>query len=469
MSRVSRRHFLSNLGNALRDRFDAAGNVADIEESITVLSEALAAAHHGDSDRAGCVANLVSSLVMASERGGGRGALDRAIATLQQEAANFSGAHPERRTYLAALGYAHRAQFDATGDDEALENAISSFRQAADAMPDDHPRRAEYLAGLGSALRRRFERTTDRAAGGQAISACRSAAAIGTAPASMRALAARDWGQVAAEMGDATEAMNGFAAAVKLLDMVAWRGLHRGDQERQLGRFVALACDAAAWAIRAGHPERAVELLEQGRGVLLAHSLDERARYYDLDRAASDLAARLASIDQNLEHLPSADDPMKADDVIMAGWRSDLTRQRDILLQQIRELPGFADFLQAPAFADLRDAAARGPVVIINMSAYRCDALTTARCCLRPARSRISMGYSSARITSYAQQFPMHRLSSSFTPATVWRFGCGGPANGPPGTRASCAEHPFLISCAGNVCLSGPSGPGLVPAALGLV
>ena len=120
--------------------------------------------------------------------------------------------------------------------------------------------------------------------------------------------------------------------------------------------------------------------------MLLAQSLDARARYHDLDRAAPGLAARLASIDQSLEKLPSADDPIKADDATLAGWRDDLTRQRDTLLQQIRDLPGFADFLQPPAFATLRDAAALGPVVIINVSAYRCDALTVTTSGVRATR-----------------------------------------------------------------------------------
>ena len=383
---VSRPRLLNNLGNALRGRFDAAGNAADIEKAVAVLDQAVATSQGGEADRAGYVANLASSLMIAYEQRADPGALARAITILEQEVSTIGDAPYLRHVLLSSLGYVWRAQFDATGSDRALENAITSFRQAADVMPGEHPRRAEYLAGLGSVLRRRFERTTDPATAWDAISACKSATAISTAPASMRALAARDWGQVAAGLGDAAEAMNGFAAAVDLLDRVAWRGLHRPDQERQLGRFVALACDAAAWAIQAGRPERAVELLEQGRGVLLAQSLDARARYHDLDRADPGLAAHLASIDQNLEKLPSADDPIKADDATLAGWRNDLTRQRGTLLQQIRDLPGFADFLRPPAFATLRDAAALGPVVIINVSAYRCDALTVTTSGVRATR-----------------------------------------------------------------------------------
>ena len=353
---VSRPRFLNNLGNALRGRFDASSNAADIEKSVAVLDQAVAASQRGEADRAGYVANLANSLMMAYEQRADPGALDQAITILEQEVSTIGDAPYLRHVLLSSLGYVWRAQFDATGSDRALENAITSFRQAADVMPGEHPRRAEYLAGLGSVLRRRFERTTDPATAWDAISACKSATAISTAPASMRALAARDWGQVAAGLGDAAEAMNGFAAAVNLLDMVAWRGLHRPDQERQLGRFVALACDAAAWAIQAGRPERAVELLEQGRGVLLAQSLDARARYYDLDRAAPGLAARLASIDQSLEKLPSADDPIKADDATLAGWRE---RPHPSARHAASADPGPAGLCRFPPASGIRHVAGR--------------------------------------------------------------------------------------------------------------
>lgn len=372
---VSTPDFLNNLGNALRSRFDASGgaDLADITESVKVLDQAVATAHRDSPGRVGYLANLASSLNLAARHDAYPGALDRAITTLTGEFGGVPAAHPLRHSYLIALGDAWLTSFGSSGEDRALEMAVDYHRQAARAVPDRHPHRAEYLARLGGALRRRFERSTDPADAEAAIAASRSAAAISTAPAVIRALAARDWGQIAAARGDAVEAMNGFSAAVNLLDLVAWRGLQRGDQERNLGRFAGLACDAAAWAIQAGQPERAVELLEQGRGVLLAQALSQRAHQHDLRRADPDLAGRLAALDDALEHLPTADDPLTP---LLARRRDEVDRERDELLRQIRQLPGLADFLRPPGFAALREAAAEGPVVIINVSGYRCDALT---------------------------------------------------------------------------------------------
>lgn len=381
--------FLNNLGNALRSCFEAsaaaaypaAADPAVLRESVALLTRAVAAAPPAAPDRAGYLANLANALILAAEYDAYPGALDQAIGTLEREIGTVGDDHPLRHTFLVSLGRAWLARFDASGDDRALEAAIGYLGRAAKAVPDEHPHRAENLAQLGDALLRKAERpgdtsgAVDRAAARDAITASKAAADISTAPAMIRAQAARDWGQAAALTGDVAEAVNGFSAAVTLLDRVALKGLQRGDQERNLGRFAALACDAAAWAIQAGKPERAVELLEQGRGILLAQALDQRARYHDLRRVAPDLADRLAYLDDTLEHLPPADDPLRAADAVLGRRRQDHADEREAVLARIRTRPGFADFLKPPTFSTLRQAASHGPVVIVNVSGYRCDAL----------------------------------------------------------------------------------------------
>jgi hypothetical protein len=168
---------------------------------------------------------------------------------------------------------------------------------------------------------------------------------------------------------------------VGLLDLVAWRGADRADQERMLTQFARLATDAAASAIQVGDPELAVELLEQGRGVLLTQALDARSSYSVLREAAPDLADRLARIHEVLERpLTQAAvdlDPDRAASALrrQADQRNELARQRDALVDEIRTLPGFTDFLRPPRSTTLRTAATDGAVVIVNISRYRCDAL----------------------------------------------------------------------------------------------
>ena len=57
-----------------------------------------------------------------------------------------------------------------------------------------------------------------------------------------------------------------------------------------------LATAAAAWATDLGRPDEAVDLLEQGRGVLWAQQLGRRVDLSALALVRPDLAARLDQI-----------------------------------------------------------------------------------------------------------------------------------------------------------------------------
>ncbi|KAI0298339.1 CHAT domain-containing protein [Multifurca ochricompacta] len=56
-----------------------------------------------------------------------------------------------------------------------------------------------------------------------------------------------------------------------------------------------------------------------------------------------------------------------------------LLDERDVLVSQIQELPGFGDFLKTPSFENIHIAASEGPVVIINHSEWRSDILILVR------------------------------------------------------------------------------------------
>ncbi|XVU20762.1 CHAT domain-containing protein [Actinoplanes sp. CA-054009] len=68
--------------------------------------------------------------------------------------------------------------------------------------------------------------------------------------------------------------------------------------------------------------------------------------------------------------------------------RMGLAREWDGLVDQVRQLEGFEDFLRPLRFDRLREAAAAGPVVIINVSRWRCDAIIV-RSSAAPATVRL--------------------------------------------------------------------------------
>jgi hypothetical protein len=130
------------------------------------------------------------------------------------------------------------------------------------------------------------------------VIAGREGAAVQVAAPRPRAGAARGWGRAAAAGKQWKEALAGFTAAVDLLGRVAPRSLARGDQEYLIEELGGLRSAAAACCVKAGLADRAVELFEQGRGVLLGQALDTRTDLTALDEQYPELAARFAVADR---------------------------------------------------------------------------------------------------------------------------------------------------------------------------
>jgi hypothetical protein len=160
--------------------------------------------------------------------------------------------------------------------------------------------------------------------------------------------------------------------AVRLLPAVAWRGMDRGSRETQLADLSGLGCDAAASLIAVGDGRGAVEAVEQGRSVLWADMLQLRRGDEALWQSHPEQATRLRDLAAalNAEDTPGEDQGIsRAVDRRMA-----LAAEWEELVARVRR-QGFPDFLRPVRLASLLPAAANGPVVIVNVSEYRCDAL----------------------------------------------------------------------------------------------
>jgi hypothetical protein len=134
----------------------------------------------------------------------------------------------------------------------------------------------------------------------------------------------------------------------------------------------SLAVDAFSACLRHRVPTRAVELLEQGRGVFWSqltrlHSpLDDVIVSSLTGKTLADEFMRLALLIRNAFKSPGPD-------------QHELLCRLNLKLQtvvtDIRALPGLSRFLLPSLFLDLQSAASEGPVIIVNASQYGCDAL----------------------------------------------------------------------------------------------
>jgi hypothetical protein len=307
------------LANALRCRFAARGVPDDLRAAIDLLEQVLRDTPFGTADHGRCLGNLGGAWLEAYRRFQEPAALDRAV---------------------AALGRAIRA----------------------DSVPA--PQRAWHQQRWAEALGLLFDRTGDPAVLRRMTAALAAAATNEGATPMTRLLAARDWAGAAARTQDWETARAAAGLAIDQIPYAAGRRLARTDREHGLAQLNGVAADAAACALQTGEVEVALRWLEQGRGVLLTQALESRGDLTDLRGRHPESAADWVRTNEALN-----------DPDLPSERRHALAVHRDDLLARIRALPGLASFLMPPPVRELCARAVDGPIVLVNVSPHRCDAL----------------------------------------------------------------------------------------------
>ncbi|SDM38170.1 CHAT domain-containing protein [Nonomuraea jiangxiensis] len=152
-----RPYYLSNLGNGLRTRAEAAGTADDADEAVDRLREALSTTPATDRTRGAVLNNLAQALQVRYRKSAALVDLDEAITLLEESAELDRG--PLGEGVLSNLGTALRNRFQRTEVMADLDRAIEVGRRAVADGSSRHPDRAGFLANLGVALKVRFDRT----------------------------------------------------------------------------------------------------------------------------------------------------------------------------------------------------------------------------------------------------------------------------------------------------------------------
>ena len=202
-------------------------------------------------------------------------------------------------------------------------------------------------------------------------------------------------------VADWAAAVDAYAAAAELLGLMAPRSLGRPDQEYWLREMSGVAEEAAAACLQAGQLEQAVELWEQCRGVLLGQALDLRSDLDELAQRHPELAAEFSRLRDVINgghrlgrgaEMPEMTVPQSTPSPADAGQRIraeiDQRQQHydafDQMIKQIRAEPGFSRFLLPPRLSELLPPPGAGPVIVLNASGIRCDAII-----LRPSGAEL--------------------------------------------------------------------------------
>lgn len=377
---------LHNLGASLRDRYFRTSAIADLQDAILLCREALTCTSHDHPARARRLFSLSTYIHARYSRLERIVDLDDAI-QLAEEAVGIA----PRAEYLRMLEWylKRRNEVQSTTDirkedyppEEVIKDRIESATKDLEETPNDHPRRASRLIELAIWWTDHYLSRDEPSGSDNAIIHYQSASIQSNAPVRDRLDAGKQVVWLGALKLVWEAAFEASTITIDLIPTLALRSFTSIDKQHILTKIHGLSSDAVAVALNARKgPLVALDLLENGRSVL-AHSIEDlRTDLADLQESHPGLADQFARLRDSLlqaaDHGTSAWSDMGGPDRYkQVGRRSDSGHEMEKVIEQVRGLAGFEDFLRAPTSVQRRAAAERGPIVIINVSKYRCDAI----------------------------------------------------------------------------------------------
>ena len=360
---------LDNLGAGYGDRYQRTGTIADLDTAIQRSQEALDTTPADHPNRADRLANLGAKYQDRYQRTGTIADLDTAIQRSQEAVDTTPADYPDRARRLANLGAEYQNRYQRTGTIADLDTAIQRSQEALDTTPADHPDRAGPLHNLGIGYGDRYQRTGTMADLDTAIERYQQALDQSSSPVRDRLKAGSKLLIVYAKSGNWPQAYQAASETVSLVPLLTPRYLEISDKQYLLTQVLDLSSTVAAIAMNAARPASdAVQALELGRGVITGSINELRADIFDLQQKHPHLAEEYVSL-RDLLDTPVLTTQREVDQRYTTG------QKLERVLHQIRRLPDFDRFLQAPSEDELKTAAEYGPLVIVNVSHYRCDAL----------------------------------------------------------------------------------------------
>ncbi|KAG8883323.1 hypothetical protein FRB98_003169 [Tulasnella sp. 332] len=407
----SRSLVLNNLAVSLRVRFEKRRSVADLDECIQHHREDLSLCPVGDPGRCLTLNNLGLAFRVRFEEKAELGDLNECVACLEEALLLCPAGHPSHPMALENLGIALRMRFENTRNRIDLNTSISHHEACLSLCPVGHPHRSLCLYNAGLAVMDRFEGDGEdgrkEADLETAYEYFREAAGHEFSPILVRLKASRHW-ITAARKHNSGVLDEAYRSALALLDRSVLLARNVGDrylrvttQDLDIGGK-NLALDAASHSIEEGQLETAVQLLEQGRGVMFNQLGSYRTPLDDLEEIDRDLAGRFRTLSAAIERSAlvdgaGADGQDTAEDVVARYYNTrpspyqilttyllrvryqGYTTEWNEVVEEIRRHEDFKDFLRTQSFSNLQNAARDGPVIIVNISQYRSDAIIVSK------------------------------------------------------------------------------------------
>ncbi|KAI8680494.1 CHAT domain-containing protein [Fusarium keratoplasticum] len=374
-----RNFFAYNLGKYLQARYRRSRDSSDIERAIELARQLVQAPVHplDHSQRQEYLEQLSGALSLRAEDSGDLTDLDEAVELAREAKVTTPTDHLSWPMMLSSLGLVLGKRFKKTQDISDLNEAIELALQAASSLGEGHPNRAENLSLAAALLNVKFGVTRAESDSQQATSLLQEALLQAEAPVGTRINAGSDLALRCFVDENWEQAYEAAKLTTSLINQQGLRSIPNSDKQELLKRTGGLSSTAAALALHHGEdPLTALSLLEKGRGVI-ALSLDEiNADVTDLGENYPNLATSFVRLRSQLMKVET-----KTEERERSTWsvernpRYEAGNKFEKLLLEIRQQPGFENFLLAPDESEVRYAARHGPIAIINATAVRCDAI----------------------------------------------------------------------------------------------
>lgn len=399
---------LNNLASALQLQWMRTSKPEHLAEMVATMRAALTATPPNEPARIGRELNLITGLEISFDETGDFDKLREAVTLARSVAERTPPTHPQRARRLGPLVNILLSMFENSGDvkpdgnisisvDQAaqfvnpiadsvtrlltavalnvpkmLDEAVTAAREIVRLTPTRTPERALNLDRLARVLEAQAKHRQQRELLDEARRTYREAGSDTSGSVYIRIHALRGCARLSNAPEHAESGLLAMEEAVDLLGVFAPDSLLRSDREFQLSRMGGLPEEAAAAALYAGRPDRAVELLERTRGILAAGVLAQREHDTDQLRThAPELAERLDRL-RSLANASAPNDPDSQD--ALARDRRTAATQWQPLIREIRKVPGFEGFMRTATVAELLPGLV-GPVVYLVAGESRSDAL----------------------------------------------------------------------------------------------
>ncbi|EGN98799.1 hypothetical protein SERLA73DRAFT_19643, partial [Serpula lacrymans var. lacrymans S7.3] len=365
------------------------GTPEDIELAIKYYRDVLELRPQGHPDHHSSLHNLATALYTRSGQQSGIGDLELAITYYSKALESISPRHTYCSLYLTNLADALVSRSKRLGQPTDLTSAFGHLHALLDSLPQAHPLLFNVYKTLSRAHSLRHS-VTQEPADRDEVFACYRLASTHPAAGSWNCLLASLKWIAASEQQDHTSKLEAYRTTLNILDrhVIATSSIQRRHAALRLIP-PSISSDAASCAIREGQLDVAVELLEQGRALLWAQLARFRTPLDSLRNIGShgqQLARKFERISRLLDSKHASDlqkshefFPSELSIAKDARHYRELTEDWETVVEQIRQTEGFTHFLMSKPFSELQSAALHGPVIVVNISRYSCDAIIVLR------------------------------------------------------------------------------------------